>query len=139
MSDIEKYLNKTLSDANFKAVVGRLLTMTLYYNQQTDEPKRLKICKEAFSTVPVVIYYQKNFWFTDAINEKIEILKSAGLIEFWYLKYIDKGMKDIVDKRPKVLRLEHFQGSFVLLSCGFVISLMVLIIEKVCESFRKFQ
>jgi hypothetical protein len=124
-------LTRTLNDEHFDGVVGRLLTMTQYHNQNVDKKQSLRICKEMFSSVSVVIYGRKNFWFFDAINEKIEHLKSAGLIKFWHFKYIKESHKERHEfQEPKVLKLKHFQGSFVLLLCGFAMSLVAFIIEQ---------
>jgi hypothetical protein len=122
---------RTLNDEYFDGVVGRLLTMTQYHNQNVDMKQSLRICKEIFSTVSIVIYGRKNFWFFDAINEKIEHLKSAGFIKFWHFKNIKESLKETKEfQEPKVLKLKHFQGSFMLLLCGLALSLLGFMIEQ---------
>lgn len=131
------YLKKIQSDATFKGTYIQALMRLLYQNQQGSTSTRSIICREPFLTLPVVIYTRKNFYLLEAMNEKIEIFKSAGLIEFWLFKDIDKRFlneKEII--HPKVLTLQHLSGCFWLLVFGIFLSISVLIIEFVTSKYR---
>lgn len=139
------YLKLINGNSSFKGVVGNALTMALYTNQISPENSRQKICDEVFATVPMVIYAQKNFWLLQALNDKIELLKSAGLINFWYFQFIDNKYSEALDvKRPKVLTMAQFQGCFGILFGGIVISAVIFVIEvlklnvdKCLKKYRK--
>lgn len=124
------YLRKIQSDATFKGAYIRSLTMTLYNNQISDKNSRFKICKEALMTTPVVIYTRKDFYLLDSFNEKIEIFKAAGLIDYWNFKNIDKKHLNYEETtNRKVLNLHHLFGCFQVLISGLIFSLIAFILE----------
>jgi hypothetical protein len=127
---VDFYMNKTQKDPDFKGVVGRLSTMILFRNQKELKESRQKICEEIYTTLSIVIYAQKNFWLLDALNEKIELFKSAGLMNFWLDKYVDRRITNVKQtKSPEVLTLSHLKGSFGMLLCGSLISFVVFLAE----------
>lgn len=73
---------------------------------------------------PVVIYVPKDFYLTEAINEKISFLQAAGLIEYWHSQIIDERyLKVIESKQPRGIKLEYLSGCFLIWisSCFFAI------------------
>lgn len=128
--NLEYFMTKVQTDPSSKGAVIRLKTMMLYYNQKASEEFRRTICKEAFASVSMVIYSQKNFVLLDEFNEKIELFKSAGLIDFWCSQQIDRIlMKVEVSNQPKVLTFEHVKGCFWILMMGSLISFVVFLVE----------
>lgn len=104
--------------------------MVLYSNQVAAKEKRNTICNEVFANVPMVIYTRKHFFLLDELNMNIELLKAAGLIDFWYFQFIDKKFSKSPEKaRPIVLTLVQFQGCFGIFLSGIAISLIVFMIE----------
>lgn len=106
--------------------------MTLYANQISKKEFRFTVCKEAFMTVPVVMYTLKNFFLLDVFNEKIEIFNAAGLIDHWGAQEVDKRflkLSEVSDIR--VLSLEDFVGCFQVLLIGFIISFITFLLELV--------
>lgn len=127
--NIDYYLNKIQTDSNFKAAYGDSLTKILYFDQITGE-SRYKICKDVILTLPVVIYTLKNFYMLDEINQNIETLKSAGLIEFWYFQFVKKQNRSKkTQKMPSILKLAHFEGCLGILIAGFTVSCVVFVVE----------
>lgn len=77
-----------------------------------------------------MIYTVKDFYLYKALNERIELLKSAGLVDFWHFQDIEKRFGDEKEKmQPKVLKLSHFVGSFQILLIGWVISFVRFCVE----------
>lgn len=77
--------------------------------------------------IQIVIYTQKYYYLLEIIDEKIEILKSSGLINFWNEQFIDQSVvheKDVM--RPKVLSTVHLMGCFQI----WIFRIMVFIVEK---------
>jgi hypothetical protein len=102
----------------------------LYYNQNIYKDSSYKYCKDILLTVPVVIYSRKDFYLLASLNEKIEILKAAGLIQFWPTKNFDRQLLNYQSPQPKKpLTLKHFVGSFSILVTGCLISLATFILE----------
>lgn len=104
----------------------------LYINQMRSRNAQLKICKEVVFTTPVVIYTRKDFYLIDALSNKIGILKAAGLIEFWHLKDLDKGLLNVKESNdPKVLKMEYIIGSFYVLVIGCSACIFIFLIEVI--------
>lgn len=130
LDDTPYYLEKIQSDPFFKGAYGQSLLMILYRNQLNPIDMRYKICKDVFLTIPVVIYAKKNYFLIDALNEKIDILRATGLIDFWNFQDVDKGLLNIKEsKNPKVLTVQHLIGCFHILVIGCVGSFFVFILE----------
>lgn len=81
-------------------------------------------------TIPSVIYETKNFYLADIINEQIEILKAAGLVNYWHMKRFDKrSVAMTVNNYPTVIRFHQLAGSFQVLIFGLLLSLLALMVE----------
>lgn len=126
-------------DPLFKGTVSESMTSALYFNQiHHDQPEINKICKQKFKTLQVVILMKKESFVIGALNIYIELLKSAGLIEYWHSKILDLKYRDISNsKRPHVLTLQQLSGSFNLLICGHLIAILSFIINFAVRHFSK--
>lgn len=83
-----------------------------------------------FITIPLVFYVKKDFYLLDALNDKIELLKAAGLINFWQSQ--DIHIEILKDKSPnfaRVLKFTQLVGCFQLLLFGLLISFIVFLLE----------
>ena len=117
-------------DPSFKGVFLRSLTGVLYSNQKNYKTSVFLICKEKFMTLPVVIYVRKGFYLLEQLNEKIEQLQTAGLIEYWHSEIFDKRYLNIKESNePKPINIEHLTGGFILLLIGCLIAFCAFIYE----------
>lgn len=124
------YMNKIHSDPSFKAVFGQPLSMTEYMNQISVRDHRNKICKDVFMTIPIVAYAKKDFYLLDAINEKIEALTAAGLIDFWHYQNIRKDLLSAkVERHPEVLTLTQTIGCFQIVFIGWTLGIVFVLLE----------
>jgi hypothetical protein len=115
------------------------MSNAIYENQNSFHYSKNVICKEEIMMVPVVIYTQKDFYLNDALNEKVEDYKSAGLIDFWHFQFIDKKFIEIKEtKAPKVLTLEQLVGSFYILLIGCFVSFTVFMLEMSSKLMKKY-
>ena len=87
-------------------------------------------------TVPIVMYAKKHFYLIQAMNEKIESLKVAGLIEYWYSSQFLKEMTK-EQKSPAVLTMRHLSGCFEIWAVSCFISFAVFIAEHVVHKWKK--
>lgn len=136
------YLRKIQSNPDFRGAYIRSLTMSLYINQIQPRSLRFTICRETYVTMPVVIYTSKNFYLLDKFNEKIELFKSAGLIDHWNFQMIDKKFLTTSEINfPKTLVLSQLWGCFELLLFGYLLDFIALILEiirfKVLKNLNK--
>lgn len=71
------------------------------------------------------------------MNDKIDTLKAAGLIEFWRYQDNDKALqKTKISKYPKVLTLNHLNVCFYILLFGWLLSLIIFIYESLHKAFN---
>lgn len=97
--------------ALLRSYTGAMYSNQLNFNK-TEQIISL-LCKEIFMSFPVVIYTPKNFYLTEALDEKIEILQAAGLIDHWHSQIIDpRFLKLRESAEPKGIKLETLSGCF---------------------------
>lgn len=86
-------------------------------------------------TVPIVIYAKKHFYLIQAMNEKIESLKVAGLIDYWYSSQF---LKDFTkqQKSPEVLTMHHLSGCFQIWASGCAFSCFVFFAEFAVDKWK---
>jgi hypothetical protein len=95
------------------------------------------ISKEAYNTVPNVLFVRKDFYLLDAINEKINIFKLAGLIDHWNSQNLDKkAMYAKEEKEPKVLSLSSLIVCFQILIFGSFLAFISFLIEIFMQNFK---
>lgn len=85
----------------------------------------------SFATLSVVMYYQKNFFLAPAINDAIQKLQSAGLIEHWHYTFLKKDKMKIDGCQLAKLNIEQLRGAFEILVVGWSIGLLLLVVEIV--------
>ncbi|CRK90109.1 CLUMA_CG003827, isoform A [Clunio marinus] len=129
--DVPSFIKRIKTDASFKAAHALSYLELIYKNQQNMSGLQLHICKEFLtSNIPVVVYTRKKFYLLNALNKKLDILKAAGLTEYWNFQPINKRLLTLKEiELPKVLTLNHMLGSFYILFLGILISFAVFMLE----------
>lgn len=128
----------------FDGVVALAKGMAIYQNQNNRKSVQLIILKERVMSIPSAIFTSKNYFLIPALNDKIDKLKSGGLIDYWHSMEIDKRFENIKSELsgPSVLNLRHFIGCFQMLGVSYVASLLAFFIElflwrlKINEKYR---
>jgi hypothetical protein len=112
----------------------RSLSGVQYMNQlnHNNTSEIFTICRENFMTIPVVIYARKDFFLIDKVNEKIQLVQAAGLIDYWHSQAIDKKNLKADDSsgQPIKLSLRHLLGSFAIWMFGLIIALIMFMAEN---------
>lgn len=134
----DNIINKISTDSGFNGALLRSYTGVLYGNQLNFNKTVSLICKEIFMMFPVVIYVPKDFYLTKAIDEKIEILQAAGLIEYWHSKIIDtRFVKIFASKQPRGIKLEYLSGCFYFWSISCFASILMFLGEVFAGKFKQ--
>jgi hypothetical protein len=124
-NETEFYIRKVRNDSSFKGAIFSTLVKTIYFNQFETKENQSVACKEKVMTIPVVIYAQKDFYLLESMNEKIKMLITAGLIEYWNFEGINKQrISQKNEKNPKILTLYHVSGCFYILVFDWLLSLI---------------
>lgn len=108
----------------------------LLYQYNIKNLTNFQVCREHFLLIPIVIYTKKNFYLLQAINEKIEILRAAGLIDYWFLLSFSKEFGSKKSESPKVLTFSHLSGSFEIWMYGCILSFVMLILETIINKWK---
>lgn len=89
------------------------------------------MCKEPLFNLNIVMFFRKNFYYKDAIDEKLDKLITSGLLKHWITEYVDTKYIEIKDdvKGPSNLKLEHLFGIFSIWMIGLVTALLILVAE----------
>lgn len=110
----------------------------IYLNKLNQKNFTFNVCNEIIMTVPVVFYLHKNSFLTDILNEKIDDLKSSGLIDYWISKYLDPNYLHLKSSMqgPKILNFRELLGAFQLCSFGLFCATISFVIEH-CVHFAR--
>lgn len=125
------YINRA-SDPDNKVAVVVTSDEVLLHNQFNSNEKPQIVLKEHLFTAQIVFYFTKNSIFTDLFNDKISLLKSGGLIDYWTNTFMDPKfmrMDVIMGNEPKVLSYTQLEGAFELWLYSCVFSVVVFILE----------
>lgn len=130
MPELHRLIKKIQSDPHFKGAFGRSLFRILYSNQMNSRANRIPYCKEVVLTMPVVIYTKKSFYMRETFNRKIELLNSAGFIDFWLYENIDKRILNSKEtEHREALTIINLVGCFQILFIGWAISFVAFGME----------
>lgn len=130
--------NQPLQDSTNAAFMTSL-TDVIFRNQLSYKDFVLKTCKEYLMTVSVVMYFPKNFYLREAINEILNDLSSIGLLEYWIQNYSDTRFLTIQKEQigPKKLEIHHLFGPFNIWIIGIIVSLIIFFVEILGSHFKK--
>lgn len=90
-------------------------------------------------TVPVVMYTTKDFFLLNLFNDKIGILKAAGLIDYWEAQVVDRKLLKFKEiSYPQALGWRQLVGCFQVLLFGCVISFVALVCEIIIVGINQY-
>lgn len=90
------------------------------------------ICREAYMTIPQVIYGRKNFFLLPKLDEKIMLMQAAGLTERWQYQEIQSRKPVEENERDQVpIAIHDLMGSLQLLLIGYLLSVAAFCYELV--------
>lgn len=137
-SDFSPLLKK-LRDSSFDGAMVSGLNEILIINQQRDYNFTFKFCKERVMGISIVLYFRQNYFLVPAVNEVIRNLISAGLIEHWHYKYIDKKLlaQNLEASGPQVMTVNHLAGCFQLLTVGCLLASLCFGVEWFWHCFLR--
>lgn len=90
---------------------------------------RCKILKDPLLINQLVLFFRKNHFLMDSIDDVMGIFKASGLIDFWISKYVKKKKAEF-DNAPKVLTVYNLSGIFTILIIGLLSSFLCFFFES---------
>lgn len=129
-SETSSYQLKTL-DPKFNGAVCSSLDEVVHLNQKNFKNFTFQISNEYLKTSSVVFLFPKNSFLVNVFNEKISILKAAGLIDFWISRHMDLKYVKMKEELsgPKTLKLLQLRGVFSIWIAGCTVALITFIVE----------
>jgi hypothetical protein len=113
----------------------------LVMNEKNKLKFRHKMYRQRLITTSMVFYMRRNFFLSTAINNKIDVILSSGLMVHWVeesIKYdeITARRHETKKKEPKVMNVDELMGPFIILIVGHSAALVVLLFEIVIHKIR---
>lgn len=103
----------------------------IHRNQRDQGKISLQVAKDPATTMSIVMYFTRNFYLKNLIDEKLRCFDSSGLIQFWTSKHADKRFlnnQSGIDG-PQQLSLDNLFGIFFILLIGSCIGLVIFVFE----------
>ena len=142
-SSIIEFKKRATLNPYYNCAVTSSIEQVLYYNKMNYRNSTLTVCLETLFTFQYGIYYRKNSYLKSLFDEKISVMKSSGLINFWASDFIDIKYLNIKlsEETPRKLNIEQLKGGFEVLYIGVVIGLVIFLCEILskCLRLRKLQ
>jgi hypothetical protein len=129
-------------DPDLHAAFMTPLSYVLNHNRM--KKNSLIVCKQGVAVMSVVMFFTKNHPMKIVVDEKLQQLDSAGMIDYWIEKYANKNkyfnMKN-ESSGPRKLTVLHLLGVFNILFFGYTLAVFVFIFEvllpKIKERYKR--
>lgn len=137
--EVKFAIERTL-DPTFKGGVLVTFDLAVFLNNKKEKKATYKVLEELVIVYPIVIFFRKNSHLVKAFDEKMRILKSAGIVGYWTDFYFQTKFLRMKDKPagPKQMTIETLLGAFQLIFLGWCMSLLVFILEFANKKFKIF-
>lgn len=118
-------------DPEFKGAVCSSLDEIVYLNQRNYKNFTFRVSTEYLKTSPVAFFFRKNSYLIEAFNEKLSVLKAAGLVDFWISKFMDIKYIKLKEAAasPRTMKLDQLKGVFIMWLIGCCVGLIAFIFE----------
>lgn len=131
--DQKGIMNRTL-DSHFAGSVIDSISDVLYKNKikAHNREKLYTVCKQPFTTIPITMWFPKNSYLVEPIDEKLIWYQCSGLLQYWasfeedskYLSYTDES------KGPKPMSVENFSATFQIWMFACALGFIIFLSEK---------
>jgi hypothetical protein len=133
-------MNRTLN-SQFAGSVIDSISDVLYKNKIKAHNKEplYTVCKEPFTTIPITMWFPKNSYLVEPIDEKLIWYQCSGLLQYWASfeedsKYLSHTY---VVKGPQPMSVENFSATFqiLLFACG--LGFIIFLLEFFCRALER--
>lgn len=137
-AEIKKYQLLTLNSGSRVAVVATMEEVA-HFNRLNVASQTLRVCHETILTAHVAMFLQKNSYLKDALDMKIRLLKSNGLINHWIAKFMDYKYLNVKQQShgPEKLNFNQLLGAFQVWLYALCLSVCLFISELVIHTIRR--
>lgn len=91
---------------------------------------QFKSIQKPLSSMPVVMFFQKDSYLTKMFSDEINDISASGLVEYWIQQEGNSTMKGNSDKNgPNPMSVNELSAAFIICCCGLIISFIGFIAE----------
>jgi hypothetical protein len=112
------------------------LSEVVLLNKENENNFTLRILPEVLFSVPIAMYFPKNHFLDNLIDQKINVLNSAGLVDYLIAKYAPKPVELETMSGPKRLTFDQLAGGIYVCLAGSLMSFLAFVVEvlmKKCQ------
>jgi hypothetical protein len=109
------------------------LSEVVLLNKDNENNFTLRILPEVLFSVPIAMYFPKNHFLENLIDQKINILNSAGLVDYLISKYAPKPVEPETMLEPKRLTFDQLAGGIYVCLAGSLMSFLAFIVENLMK------
>lgn len=99
--------------------------------------RRLAFSKDRLFMFSPVIFFRKKSVLTKEFNNQLEMLREAGLIDYWTKNYIDARKSNSKQREPTKLEMISIMAAFQICGALYLISFIVFILELFSTKSRR--
>jgi uncharacterized membrane protein len=136
-STISQSIDQLMSVSDKVAMFASEVTFIEYSRDHRTFP--YTIFSENYISMSVVMYYRRDFYLREAIDSKLQLIMSSGLLQYWLKEFDHRDEWKEEKVKTKVLTMDHLVGVFGLLLIGHLVSIFAFIAEAIlhkCEQFE---
>lgn len=98
------------------------------------DTERCKILPEPLLTNQIVLFFRKNHFLVDRVDDTIGLFKASGLNDYWISQYLKKS-KVLILNTTKVMTIRSLSGIFLILIFGLFLATFVFAFEILYRRF----
>ncbi|KAG5684345.1 hypothetical protein PVAND_013580 [Polypedilum vanderplanki] len=141
-SEMNVIMNKTLEEG-FKGTLLVSILDALYKNKlrAAKHEELLAVCKEFYMMTHISVYFPKNSYLVEPIDELLINFQSAGLLDFWSSNEISYKFLIYNDESNelKPMSIQHFSSTFQIWMISCCVAFVVFFLELFWKFFKTFK
>lgn len=128
---------KEMYDNDVSDVLFSTTLIWKYYNLINPPERRFRYTIDRLFMYCPVFYFTKNSLLKDIFNDKLQLLRETGLLEYWLRKYTDDRKTKPNQRSPEKFGIDTISGPFEICIVMYSISFIVLILEIISVKCRR--
>lgn len=109
------------------------------FNLRNSPQGRLGFTKDRIFMFSSVFFLHKKSMFLEVFDVHIQLLKEAGLIDYWIRKYIDDRKTKTKHRKPTKLQIENVLAAFHVCLIMYNISFVTFALEVISVQYQRIQ
>lgn len=132
----QQLLDTSLNDMKRVAFIDSMISV-IHSNMKNKNKFVHRVCKENIWSNSLVVYFAKDFYLIEEIDNKISLFQSSGILSHFINRYVDRRYWNArsIDKGLQRLSFQHLEGAFKLWIILLFISSIIFVAEVCVNQF----